>query len=154
MTLLKSILLQASLMVCAGLLLGLGVNLAADTPLPLIRVPLPPAEETWATVDAETVLQHVEDGSALLIDARDPNEYQAGHLPGALNLPDTTFAQTFTELGDSLPREVPLIVYCQGGPCDQSHHVLEDLSRFDFQNLILYPGGWNEWKQKGYPVEP
>jgi len=46
-----------------------------------------------------------------------------------------------------------LIVYCQGGPCEESHQLLELLSQRGFQDLYLYPGGWLDWKERRLPVE-
>ena len=47
-----------------------------------------------------------------------------------------------------------LIIYCSGGDCDLSeelgNHLFEYLS---YTNILLYEGGFPEWKEKGYPVE-
>lgn len=95
----------------------------------------------------------IEEGSAIVIDAREAQEYRLGHLPGAVNLPAADFETAFLAIGESLPRDFPLIVYCQGGPCAESHDVLDYLSQYDFQDLFLYPGGWLEWKQRDMPCE-
>ena len=153
---LSSIIKQTVIIVAVSAGLGLVVNSLSTQPLPLIYEVIPPElqEEKWETVTVAEVMEHINNGTAIIIDARDPNEYEAGHIPGSLNLPETQFMDVFQELGDSLPREIPLIVYCQGGDCDQSHAVLERLKDFGFELLLLYPEGWNEWKETGYPTEP
>jgi rhodanese-related sulfurtransferase len=153
---LSSILIQSILLIIAGAVLGFIANSLNSEPLTLVREVIPPEvlDEMWDTVTAEEVLKHVEEGTAIMIDARDPNEYEAGHITGALNLPDHNFMESYQEIGDSLPREIPLVVYCQGGQCDQSHSVLEQLKEFGFEQLFLYKEGWNDWKDKGYPSEP
>lgn len=153
---LSSIITQSILLLIASAIVGFVANALNSEPLPFVREVIPPEvyEEMWDTLSAEEVKQHFEEGTAIIIDARDPNEYEAGHIPGSLNLPDNQFMEAFQEFGDSLPREIPLIVYCQGGQCDQSHSVLEQLKEFGFEFLLLYKEGWNEWKEKGYPTEP
>ena len=153
MSKLKTSVWQSFLIVLLGIVLGFAVNSASENPLPLKREPKNLHDERWPILAAEAVLQHVEEGTAILIDARDPNEYEAGHLPSAINLPEKFFIESFQEIGESLPREIPLVVYCQGGECDQSHQVLEQLSALAFQKLYLYPGGWNDWSAKEYPIE-
>lgn len=153
---LSSIIKQTAAILAISAGLGLAVNTLSTKPLSLVRedVPLEQQEEKWETVTAADVMEHINSGTAIIIDARDPNEYEAGHIPGSLNLSETQFIDTFQELGDSLPREIPLIVYCQGGDCDQSHAVLDQLSEFGFEMLMIYNEGWNEWKETGYPTEP
>ncbi len=153
---LTSIFIQTLLILVIGIGIGFLVNATSSDPLPLVReeVTQQEIEERWETAAAEEVFQHFEEGTAIIIDARDPNEYDAGHIPGSINLPETGFLEAFQEYGESLPREIPLIVYCQGGDCDQSHAVLEQLESFGFEELILYQEGWNGWKEKGYPTEP
>ncbi|MBZ4374940.1 rhodanese-like domain-containing protein [Corallococcus sp. AS-1-6] len=55
--------------------------------------------------------QRVEAG-ATLVDVRTPEEFAAGHLPGAVNIPVEELSQRFAELGS--PRK-PLVVYCRSG---------------------------------------
>lgn len=153
---LSSIIIQSILIIVAGAVLGFVANALNPEPLPLVRevIPQEVLDEMWETLTAEEVLQHLEEGTAIIIDARDPNEYEAGHILGSLNLPDHHFMEAFQEYGDSLPREIPLVVYCQGGQCDQSHTVLDQLQDLGFEFLFLYKEGWNGWKERGFPSEP
>lgn len=128
---------------------GLLLNSFSDTPLPLARAPRAPAAELWTVVTAEEVQQALDSGEALFIDARDPNEYALGRIPGAINLPSTAFQEYFEKFGQGLPMDYPFIVYCQGGECDQSHEVLEHLKQLGFQQLSLYEQGWEDWKRLG-----
>lgn len=153
---LSSILVQSIMIVALSAGLGFIVNAISSKPLALVREVITPQQigELWETVTSDEVKEHINNGTAVIIDARDPNEFEAGHIPGSLNLPETQFIETFQELGDSLPRDIPLIVYCQGGDCDQSHAVLEHLKEFGFELLLLYQEGWNGWKETGNSTEP
>lgn len=46
---------------------------------------------------------------AILVDVREPDEYNSGHIPGAVNEPLSTISQT------ALPKDVPLFLYCLRG---------------------------------------
>ncbi|MFB3788349.1 MAG: rhodanese-like domain-containing protein [bacterium] len=136
----------------AGMAAGFSINAASRNPLPFWRIPVNQAEK-WPVLDADEVMRRIDEGSAIVLDAREAKEYQLGHLPGAINLPVTDFDAVYGEIGESLPRDYPIIVYCQGGPCEESHQLLDLLSLREFQDLYLYPGGWLEWKERGLPVE-
>ncbi|MEW6238132.1 MAG: rhodanese-like domain-containing protein [Candidatus Omnitrophota bacterium] len=143
---------QSFILIAIGAIIGAAVNALSSQPIPWIRPPKS-MEEKWPAADAQTVLQHIQDGSAILIDARDANEFEAGHLPGAVNIPASEFRKSFQEFADNLPRDIPLIVYCQGGECDQSHEVIQQLADLGFEKLLLFPGGWQEWEKEKFPNE-
>ncbi len=135
-----------------SVLIGFVVNTFSTNPLPLIR---PPDERIgkWPVRTAEEILEHMQDGTAILLDAREANYFQEGHIPGAVNVPATQFGEVFAEVGEGLPREFPIIVYCQGGPCDESRDVLDHLELLGFLTLSIYEGGWMDWETKQFPVE-
>ncbi len=143
---------QTFTILALSVVMGMAINALSRDPLPLIRPP-DEREGKWPVLTADEVMQRIEEGSALAIDARDAKYFEEGHIPGAINLPASTFGETFAETGDTLPRDFPLIVYCQGGPCDESFDVLEHLEVLEFQSLHIYKGGWLEWEEKKLPVE-
>ena len=144
---LRRIILQTIAIVCLGTLLGFSVNYSLDDPLSL-QYEAKETSEKYPVVDYETAKEYADTGTAIFIDAREPAEYKAGHIQGSINIPAYQFGEYFEKVGQALPKEdVPIIVYCQGDPCDQSHIVLEHLSTMGYQNLHIYLGGWNEWKQ-------
>jgi len=148
-TIWKTLLLSA-----IGMGIGFTINSMSEKPLPLVRVPASATAEQWTVLDTQTVQRHLEAGTAIFIDAREPKEFKVGHIPGALNLPAEQFGEYFEKLGSGLPKEeAPLIVYCQGGVCDESHRVLEHLKTLEFKNLYLFTGGWQEWQKNNLPVE-
>ncbi len=147
----KRIAWQMVLLLGISAVLGFSVNTMSDDPLPLKRPPKPKGE--WPLLSAEEVLERIEEGFGLLIDAREEKEFNLGHLPGALNLPAIEFGEKFEEIGPTLPPDLPLIVYCQGGACDESDTVLRHLKTLGFENLSQYPGGWLDWKEKEFPIE-
>lgn len=80
-----------------------------------------------------------------LIDVREAYEFEAGHVPGAVNLPMSTLGERLHELPEGA-----FDVICQVG--GRSARVVEALEArgYDATNV---EGGTGEWAAAGYPVE-
>ena len=91
----------------------------------------------------------------VFIDARDSLVFIEGHILGAINIYfESSSDDRIIEKLDGISNDDFLIIYCSGGDCDLSeelgNHLFEYLS---YTNILLYEGGFPEWKEKGYPVE-
>ena len=84
---------------------------------------------------------------ALLVDVREPEEYAGGHVPGAVNLPQSDLASRL----DELPRDRPVYVVCQGGM--RSTRAAQFLRQVGFTDIVNVAGGTNAWLAAGRPVE-
>ncbi len=93
--------------------------------------------------------ERVAEAHAVLFDARIPEEYEAGHLPGARNLPVGEMDQRLGALASLLTMETPILVYCGGADCSDSLELAMKLRGVGFQDLTLYPGGYAEWIEYG-----
>ncbi len=114
----------------------------------------PPAQgPVIRAVRYEQVLQLLQHPEVLLIDARRPDDYAAGHIPGARNIFAYDFAAHIPEL-ITLPRTKPILIYCDGGQCELSHMVAEQLRTLGFQRLYVYEGGWDEWRRRHGEQQP
>ncbi|MDP8243636.1 MAG: rhodanese-like domain-containing protein [Candidatus Hinthialibacter antarcticus] len=147
------ILFQAALLAAVSVAIGLAVNAMSSGPLPLLRQPVLDEDEPWPVVDGDAVFEHFNNGTAIMIDARPVEDYERGHIPGAINLPYNDFENYFAELSATLPLEELYIVYCSGGNCDDSHEVLTQMEAFGFEQLMLYKPGWEEWFKNDFPRE-
>ena len=92
-----------------------------------------------------TVQQLREREGVPLIDVREPDEFAAGHVPGAVNLPMSTIGEHLDELPDGA-----FDVICAVG--GRSSRVVQALEArgYDATNV---DGGTNEWIAQGYPVD-
>lgn len=84
-------------------------------------------------------------GGAVLLDVREPDEWEAGHAPGAVHVP-------LGELGDrldQLPRDRQIVCVCHlGGRSEKAAIAMARLG-YDVANLV---GGMEAWSAAGLPV--
>ena len=81
-----------------------------------------------------------------LVDVREADEFSAGHVPGAANLPLSSFK------AEQLPppSEVPVVLMCRSGHrAGQALAIAEAAGRAD---VGIYPGSMIEWMEKNGPV--
>jgi len=117
-------------------------------------------EHGFQTVTFEQALEIYNDpgyaqGICIFVDARDNEHFRKGHIPGAHQL-DHYRSEHY------LPQLVPVamgcdrvVVYCNGGECEDSIFACTDLldAGVPYEQLYLYEGGYNEWTGQGGPVE-
>ena len=101
----------------------------------------------WVSTTQATHLINREE--ALVVDVREPNEFAAGHVLGAKNLPLARLDASGGELAKR--KERPLIVYCDGG--ERSAKALAALKKQGFTRVANLSGGIAAWQQAGLPVE-
>jgi rhodanese-related sulfurtransferase len=101
----------------------------------------------WVNAAQATHLINRED--ALVIDVREPNEYAAGHVLGAKNMPLARLVAGATE--QLKRKERPIIVYCDGS--ERAGKAAALLKRQGFTRVANLSGGLNGWQQAGLPVE-
>ncbi|WP_395745484.1 rhodanese-like domain-containing protein [Prosthecobacter sp.] len=95
------------------------------------------------------VIQEKWQGKVLWIDARIQEQYDAGHVPGAVLLNEQRFDEQLFGLLDTLQTNTkPIIVYCNAAKCEASRKILEELKlRLPIENAFVLKGGWNAWKE-------
>jgi rhodanese-related sulfurtransferase len=88
-----------------------------------------------------------EHADALVLDVREPHEYAAGHVPGALSIPQADLALRLEEL----PRERELLVVCESGR--RSLAAAKFLKQVGFSKVSNLAGGTSAWRNAGRPTE-
>jgi len=104
-------------------------------------------------IELGALARYVERDAALVVDARAADEYAAGHVPGAVNLP---YEQAVTDpaLLESLETAGrPIITYCGGGTCEESLSLAWEIVGAGHARVAVYVGGWPEWVAAGHAVE-
>lgn len=98
-------------------------------------------------IDAQTLKAMLADGSALLIDVREPDEFAAEHIAGAVNAPLSSFSPQ--HLPDADGRTV--VLQCAGGK--RSAMALDHCAKAQAAVDTHLAGGIGAWKAAGLPVE-
>jgi ArsR family transcriptional regulator len=99
-------------------------------------------------VSRKELLRRMRDGLVTVIDTRPAEEFAAGHLRGALNVPLHELKRRLREL----PREREIVAYCRGAYCVLSYEAVAELRRRGFKAFRLEEG-YPEWRAAGLPVE-
>jgi rhodanese-related sulfurtransferase len=99
-------------------------------------------------VGRETLLERVGSGMVAVLDVRPPEEYRAGHLPGALSIPLAELRRRLAEL----PRDREIVAYCRGPYCVLSAEAVEILRAEGFR-AVRMEEGVQEWQQRGLSIE-
>jgi len=87
----------------------------------------------------------------VLVDALAPMSFAHSHLPGAINLPPISVdASVARRLPD---RTIEIVVYCANPECDSSVETAQRLHELGYTNVSHYPGGKDEWRSEGLPLE-
>lgn len=84
-----------------------------------------------------------------LLDVREPSEYAAGHLSGAINM--ALGSGVLEKDMDQLPQDRPLVVYCASG--NRSDRAATLLTKQGFRPVYDMLGGYGAWLRAGLPVE-
>jgi rhodanese-related sulfurtransferase len=104
-------------------------------------------------ITGDELLEIAGDGITLILDARNPEDYEAGHIPGAVNFPYEQFEAYYPSVsGRLLFPEQPIICYCEGGECTLSHDLASELYTMGYTNVYVLIGGFEQWMEEGREV--
>ncbi|MGI9120485.1 MAG: molybdopterin-synthase adenylyltransferase MoeB [Acidimicrobiales bacterium] len=82
---------------------------------------------------------------AVVLDVREPDEYEQGALPGAIHIPRGNLeSQIENRVAE---RDTPIVVHCAGGT--RSAFAAETLSELGYTDVVSMAGGFNRWKDEG-----
>jgi rhodanese-related sulfurtransferase len=98
-------------------------------------------------VPATEVLERARKSLVTVLDVRPPEEFAAGHVPGAINIPVQELEKRIKEL----PRRREVIAYCRGPYCLMSFEAVEKLRKKGWRARRL-ENGLPEWRAAGLPV--
>jgi rhodanese-related sulfurtransferase len=107
------------------------------------------ASAAFKNLSIDEFAQMAADKRNVILDVRTPEEFSAGHIPGAVNLDYN--APDFQKKAAALDKSKTYLVHCATG--GRSVRACEKLSHLDFPNLYNLPGGFKAWAKAGKPVE-
>lgn len=153
----RRLLIEAAVILLAGAVIGFTVNhrLVLDALSGRVAAPAPPVAAPVATYPTPVTLAEVRElaaAGAVLVDARAPELFAEGHLPGARSLPLGEAESLLDALRREVPAETVLIVYCSGYGCPDSFDLGVKLLAAGWRDVRVYEGGFPEWRDAGLPV--
>lgn len=99
------------------------------------------------TVGLEELQRSLDSSSPpVLIDARIPDSYARGTIRNAISLPISATVEERGRIARQFDRQVRLVVFCQSESCLWSHDIARFLVASGFRDVVIYPGGINEWQ--------
>jgi rhodanese-related sulfurtransferase len=119
-------------------------------PPPIVKEMVAKAKASVKTVSAEDVKAAIDKKEkVVLLDVRDPGEFTAGHLPGAINVSRGTLE--FNVWGKVSDQNATIYVYCK--TAGRSAFATKTLNDLGYKNAVLMDAQFEDWIKKGYPVE-
>ncbi len=100
------------------------------------------------SVSQEELRRRVRHGEVVVLDVRPPEEYRAGHLPGALSVP---LSRLHAQLA-TLPRDRDIVAYCRGRYCLMAVEAVRVLRRAGLRAQRM-EDGVADWRARGWKVE-
>ncbi len=92
-------------------------------------------------------------GKTLFADARPLRAYEAGHIPGAMNLDPVEFDSWSENFFSQFPVDTLIVTYCEGARCPLSTELADKLWAMGYENVRVFKEGWRSWKEARLPAE-
>lgn len=98
-------------------------------------------------IDVRRAKETIDRGEAVVLDVREPYEWDAGHIRGAVHVPMGALAQR----QDVVPRDRLVLAICRSG--NRSSTVTKALANAGYR-IENVDGGMKAWVAAGYPMDP
>lgn len=143
---------ELAVILATGSLIGYGYHRATDAGFLAVAGATRDVEQ-WHTdayldvLSFEALTDAIHRGNLVIIDARSPEQYDEGHIPGAMrcSFDDLPRFQSHALFGT--PRDRPVVVYCESASCRAANLVARGLSLRGFRSVAVFREGWSEWKR-------
>jgi rhodanese-related sulfurtransferase/DNA-binding transcriptional ArsR family regulator len=106
------------------------------------------SKDSLEPVPAQELLKRAKTGMVTVLDVRPPEEYAAGHIRGAINVPLTELTKRL----DEIPSDREIVAYCRGPYCLLAFEAVAKLRKTGRKARRL-ENGFPEWKSAGLPVD-
>ena len=106
------------------------------------------SKDSLEAVSVSELMDRMHQGLVTIVDVRPVDEYAAGHLQGAINVPLSELEKHL----DDLPSDQEIVAYCRGPFCVLAFEAVSQLRKRGL-NVRRLETGFPEWKVSGFPVE-
>lgn len=91
--------------------------------------------------------------NVLFVDARYPEDFEMGHIPGSVLLPFEMFDDYWAGVEPRLPEDKKIVTYCSGEDCELSLFLARVLRDKGYTQLFIFYGGALKWQENGMPLD-
>jgi adenylyltransferase/sulfurtransferase len=100
-------------------------------------------------IDATQARERIESGEPIVLDVREQDEWDEGHIPNAVHVPRGHLESRIERLAPDAAR--PVVVYCSQG--NRSVFAAKTLEELGYEDVVSLAGGFTDWKRNGFPVQ-
>jgi molybdopterin/thiamine biosynthesis adenylyltransferase/rhodanese-related sulfurtransferase len=117
--------------------------------MPNYRELLQQVRSEISEIDAGEGRDRIESGEPVVVDVREQDEWDEGHIPGAVHVPRGHLESRIERLAPDTAR--PVVVYCSAG--NRSAFAAKTLTELGYEDVVSLAGGFTDWKRNGFPVQ-
>jgi adenylyltransferase/sulfurtransferase len=117
--------------------------------MPNYRELLQQVRSEISEIDATHARDRIESGEPVVVDVREQDEWDEGHIPGAVHVPRGHLESRIERLAPDTGR--PVVVYCSAG--NRSAFAAKTLTDLGYEDVVSLAGGFTDWKRNGFPVQ-
>jgi molybdopterin/thiamine biosynthesis adenylyltransferase/rhodanese-related sulfurtransferase len=117
--------------------------------MPNYRELLQQVRSEISEIDAGEGRDRIESGEPIVVDVREQDEWDEGHIPGAVHVPRGHLESRIERLAPDTAR--PVVVYCSAG--NRSAFAAKTLTELGYEDVVSLAGGFTDWKRNGFPVQ-
>jgi len=97
--------------------------------------------ESFQEIDVQKAKELIDQGNLTIVDIRDPDSFESGHIDNAVPVNDTTI----DEFVSSADKSIPVLCYCYMGV--SSKNACQHLKEQGFETVYNMIGGYTEWER-------
>ena len=117
--------------------------------MPTYRELLQQTKSEIDEIDASAAQELLSGDSPAVVDVREQDEWDEGHLPRAVHVPRGNLE---SRIERAVPdKSTPILVYCAAG--NRSAFAAKTLEELGYENVVSLVGGFTDWKRNGLPYE-
>ncbi len=161
----KHLLRQSLAIIAIGIVVGVFVNLISPKSIAWVGVwkvaydstgMVKPDyfEEQDTLIMIDEAIAMYQSNNTVFIDARFPEDYEMGHIKGALLLPFEEYDDYIDEIRSEVPKDAPIVTYCSEEDCDASLYLARILREDEgYKEIYTLYGGYEKWLEAQMPIE-
>jgi molybdopterin/thiamine biosynthesis adenylyltransferase/rhodanese-related sulfurtransferase len=117
--------------------------------MPSYRELLQQVREEVEEVDAGPARELIDERDPVVVDVREQDEWDEGHIPGAVHIPRGHLESRIERAAPDSSR--PVLLYCSAG--NRSAFAAKTLAELGYEDVVSLAGGFTDWKRNGFPVQ-